>query len=181
VTSDKLRPVRSIRPCPLPPEALLARYVGAGAYTDCYATDLHGFVSHEEYVETFYTGTLFKIERLLLRLFLSKPSTDIQAKQLAAGEAANFAAWRVEDRTTNQLLMCDIGGRTRSWLMVSAASHGSTPTTRLYFGSAVVPTVSRAAGTQSMGFLFRALLGFHKIYSRALLGSARARLARLRR
>jgi hypothetical protein len=29
-----------------------------------------------------------------------------------------------------------------------------------------------------MGFVFAALLGFHKLYSRALLRSARARLAR---
>jgi hypothetical protein len=166
----------SIRPCPLPPQALLARYADAGAYTDCYSTDVARLVPHAEYVEAFYTGGLFKLERLLLSLFLSKPSTDVQARQLASGQAGNFAAWRVEDRTTNQLLMCDIGGRTRSWLMVSA-SHEPTLSTRLYFGSAVVPVISRS-GKPGMGFLFQALLGFHKAYSRALLGSARSRLAR---
>ncbi len=165
-----------IQSCPLPPKALLARYADAGAYTDCYVAQVARSVSHAEYVETFYTGGLFKVERLLLRLFLSKPSTDAQARQLAAGEIGTFAAWRVEDRTPDQLLLCDIGGRTRSWLMVSPALHQPTQNTLLYFGSAVVPRVSRSTGKSGMGLPFQALLGFHKRYSRALLGSARSRL-----
>ncbi len=71
--------------------------------------------------------------------------------------------------------MCDISGRTRSWLMVSAAE---TPGwTRLYFGSAVVPVINAATGKAEMSFLFKALLGFHKVYSRALLSSAARRLS----
>lgn len=164
-----------IRTCPLPPEALLAKYSGAGGYADCYTTELERSVSHADFVEAFYTGIVFKIERLLLRLFLSKPSTDAQAKQLAAGKVGNFSAWRVEDRTTNQLLMCDISGRTRSWLMVAPAANG--PATRLYFGSAIVPARSHSGGKPSMGVLFTAMLGFHKLYSRVLLCSACSRLA----
>lgn len=165
-----------IRPCPLPPGALLARYAGAGGFADCYATELPRAVSHAEFVEAFYTGGVFKIERLLLGWFLSMPSTDAQARQLAAGQVGNFSAWRVEARTTDQLLMRDAGGRTRSWLMVApAAGDGAT---RLYFGSAVVPAAGRSGGRQGMGFLFAALLGFHRLYSRVLLGSARSRLAR---
>ncbi len=169
-----------VQPCPLPAQALLAKYADAGAYTDCYATELAATVSQAEYVEAFYTGGLFKIERLLLGLFLCKPSTDAQAKQLATGEVGHFAAWRVEDRSNNQLLMCDVGGRTRSWLMVSPVppqepTHG----TRLYFGSAVVPVVGRSTGKPGMDLVFKSLLGFHKLYSRALLGAARSRLARL--
>ncbi|MEO8313575.1 MAG: hypothetical protein ABI645_02170 [Pseudomonadota bacterium] len=164
-----------IRSCPLPPEALLARYSGAEGYADCYTTELQRAVSHAEFVEAFYTGGVFKIERLLLKLFLSKPSTDAQVRQLAAGELEHFSAWRVEARTTNQLLMCDVGGRTRSWLMVTPAAN--SPGTHLYFGSAVVPAKSRSEDNPSMGVLFSALLGFHKFYSRILLGSARSRLA----
>ena len=48
--------------------------------------------------------------------------------------------------------------------------------TRLYFGSAVVPVVHEASGQRRMGFGFRALLGFHKLYSRILLRSAVANL-----
>ena len=168
----------SVQPCPLPPQALLAKYAETG-YVDCYTANVPRSVSHAEYIEAFYTGRLFKLERVLLSLLLSKPSTDIQARQLATGEAGDFAAWRVEGRTTDQLLMCDIGGRTRSWLMVAPASLPAQ--TQLYFGSAVVPLVNRATGRPGMGFMFKALLGFHKVYSRALLGSARSRLGVARR
>jgi hypothetical protein len=165
----------AIQACPLPPQALLRKYADADAYTDCYSAEVPRSVSHAEFVEVFYTGALFRIERLLLSLFLSRPSTDVQAKQLAVGERSTFAAWRVEDRATDQLLLCDVAGRTRSWLMVDTAS---TPhATRLYFGSAVVPIASRSTGKPAMSFAFKALLGFHKLYSRALLGSARSRLA----
>ena len=45
-------------------------------------------------------------------------------------------------------------------------------TTRLYFGSAVVPVANKSTGKGKMGFAFKALLGFHKLYSRALLHAA---------
>jgi len=146
------------------------------AYTDCFATDLPRSVSQAQYVEGFYTGGLFKIERLLLGVFISRPSTDAQAKQLAAGELSSFSAWSVEDRTADELLMRAMDGRTRSWFMVSPRPDR---TTRLYFGSAVVPVVSKKSGQPAMGFVFRVLLGFHKMYSRVLLGAARDRLAKL--
>lgn len=170
----KLHFMSSIHLSPLPPQALLSKYASMGAYTDCYATDVPRSVSQRQYVEAFYTGGVFKIERLLLGVFVSKPSTDAQAKQLAAGELSTFSAWRVEDRTADELLMRAMDGRTRSWLMVSPRPD---QTTRLYFGSAVVPVVDKESGKRSMGFVFRALLGFHKLYSRVLLGAARDRLA----
>jgi hypothetical protein len=173
--------VPSIQACALPPHALLARYASAGAYTDCFTTDVAGAVSHAAFVEVFYTGALFKVERLLLGLFIGKPSTDEQARQLAAGDANSFAAWTVEDRSTDQLLLRAIDGRTRSWLMVAPAAAEPGRGTRLYFGSAVVPAVNRSTGRASMGLPFKALLGFHKAYSRALLGSARARLTHVAR
>lgn len=166
----------SIQACPLPAHALLARYAAAGAYTDCYVAEVAGAVSHAAFVEAFYTGALFKVERRLLGLFIGKPSTDAQARQLATGEASSFAAWQVEGRAADQLLLRAIDGRTRSWLMVAPATSAPHAATRLYFGSAVVPAVSRATGKASMGWLFKALQGFHKLYSRALLGAARARL-----
>lgn len=165
-----------IQPHPLPTQALLTKYANSGAYTDCFATDIARTASHAEFVEAFYTGGLFKVERLLLRVFISRPSTDLQARQLAAGELNEFAAWRVEARAVDQLLLCAIDGRTRSWLMVSAAEVPGR--TRLYFGSAVVPVVNPSTGKSSMGFVFKALLGFHKLYSRALLSAAAARLER---
>lgn len=164
-----------IHPIPLPPDALLARYATSGAYTDCYAIELSRRIALAEYVETFYTGGIFRIERWLLRWLMSRPSTDVQARQVAQGEVEEFAAWRVEDRLDDQLLMCDVHGRTRSWFMVSPTGDGAG--TRLYFGSAVVPLRGRAGEPPRMGGGFRALLGFHKLYSRVLLSAAGRRLA----
>jgi hypothetical protein len=41
----------------------------------------------------------------------------------------------------------------------------------------VVPRVDKKTGHAKLGFTFKALLGFHKPYSRALLAAARSRLA----
>jgi hypothetical protein len=156
-----------IRPLPLPDAALLRRYAGTGAYTDCFATDVPHVIPHARYVEAFYTTPLFKLERVILKLAVRRPSSDAQARQLAAGTLERFAAWDVEQRADNQLLMCDMFGNTRSWLMVAPIDGG----TRLYFGSAVVP---KATGHKS----FKGLVAFHKLYSRALLASARSRVLR---
>jgi len=166
----------SIRPSSIPQGALLETYLRNGGYADCYVTEISGSVSQEQFVAAFYTTALFKLERLILRWAISRPSTDAQAQQLADGTLDQFAAWQVEQRGDNQLLLCDLYGRTRSWLMVTpVAGHGAV--TRLYFGSAVVPSKRSAAGRPAMGGGFNLLLGFHKLYSQLLLRAARARLA----
>jgi hypothetical protein len=162
----------AVRPCELPAEALLQRYRASGAYADCYCIDIAHTVSHADYVHAFYTTAVFRLERLVLRLFAGRPSTDAQAASLARGEANVFAAWSVEGRAPNQLLLCDFTQRTRSWLMVAPLPSG----TRLYFGSAVVPARDRRSGALRLGTGFTALLGFHKVYSRVLLSAAGARL-----
>jgi hypothetical protein len=162
----------AVRPCELPAEALLQRYRAAGAYADCYCVDVPHAVSHADYVQAFYTTAVFKLERLILRGFAARPSTDAQARSLARGETDAFAAWSVEGRAPDQLLLCDFMRRTRSWLMVAPLPAG----TRLYFGSAVVPLRDRRSGAPRLGFGFTALLGFHRVYSRVLLAAARARL-----
>ena len=168
-----------IRACALPEEALLSKYARAGAYTDCYTTETARPVSHAAYVEAFYAGPLFKVERFMLALLLSKPSTDAEARELAAGNLDTFAAWRVEERTADQLLMCDFLGYTRSWLMIGPPSRDGAASTRLYFGTAVVPARDKVSGQATWGFAFKALLGFHRLYSRALLYAARSRLTRI--
>lgn len=166
----------AIKPCPLPDAVFLKRYSRDGAYTDCYATDVAGTISQAEYVAAFYTTPVFKLERLIIKYAVSRPSTDDQARQLAAGSLDSFAAWHVEARDADQLLLCDFQHRTRSWLMAAPLTGGSEPRTRLYFGSAVVPVKNAKTGQLSLGPVFKALLGFHRIYSRILLHSAKARL-----
>ena len=168
----------TIQASPLPEHALLQAYARRGAYTDCFTTDIPGAVSHAQYVEAFYTGTLFKLERQLLAWFVARPSSDAQARELARGGRDSFAAWQVEARTDNQLLMRDISARTCSWLMTEPASRDGKPCTRLYFGSAVVPRDGGKTGEARMGPGFNALLGFHKAYSRALLSAASSRVLR---
>jgi hypothetical protein len=164
-----------MRACALADGALLSRYVGRG-YTDCYFVDVPYAVTHARYVEAFYTTWLFGLERWLLARLVAKPSSDDDVRALAAGRAESFAAWRVEDRAADQLLLSDFRGQTRSWLMTDATPDETG--TRLYFGSAVVANVDARTGRTSMGLAYRALLGFHKLYSRALLGAAVARLRR---
>ena len=168
----------SIRPCELPAGALLSRYSGSGAYADCYVAEIARTVSHADFVEAFYTTFVFKLERLILGLLVSRPSTDAQATQLAQGTLGSFAAWSVEDRAPDQLLLSDFTGRTKSWLMVAAPDSAGSPGTRLFFGSAVVPVRNRDTGRTRLGFVFSALVGFHKLYSRILLHAARSRLSR---
>src|SRR5688572_29681445 len=157
----------TIQPCDLPAGALLQKYRDQGAYTDCYATQVAWPVSQSGYVEAFYTTTVFKLERWVLQWLASRPSTDLEARQLAAGALDSFAAWRVEGQTADQLLLCDFRGDTRSWLMaVPIENDDRTEGTRLYFGSAVVPMVNARSGKATLGFAYRSLLGFHKLYSR---------------
>lgn len=166
----------TIEPCPLPDTALLARYQRDGSYTDCYSTVVAQPVPHGEYVQAFYSTALFNVERWILSWLVKRPSDDAQLRELAGGQGEAFAAWTVEARSPDQLLLCDFMGRTRSWLMVQP-EPGQTAT-RLYFGSAVVPRVDRRTGQARMGWGFHALLGFHRLYSRALLRAAQRRLQR---
>jgi hypothetical protein len=164
----------AILPRPLPDISLLSRYrLQQGAYTDCYATEITGRVSQADFVEAFYTTWVFKLERAILKWAVSKPSTDVQAAQLAQGSIDAFSAWTVEDRREDQLLLCDMHGRTRSWLMAVPLDGRSGTGTRLFFGSAVVPAKGKEA---DIGAGFRFLLGFHKLYSKVLLHAAKRRL-----
>jgi hypothetical protein len=154
-----------VRRLPLPEHALLAKFARSGAYTDCYVTAVPRNVSHAEFVEAFYTSWLFKLERLILTWFAEKPSTDPEARALSRGERENFAAWSVESRAGNQLVMLDFLAYTCSWLMVEERPAETV----LYFGS----------GVMRRTLAFRLLMPFHKLYARALLGAAGARLRRV--
>ena len=103
--------------------------------------------------------------------------------RMAGARNGTFACQMVlgseRDLAKPEVLLSDLQGRTRSWLMsVAAGTHAER--TRLYFGSAVVPVTNDRTREARMGFVFRALLGFHKVYSRILLRAAAARVARLR-
>jgi hypothetical protein len=163
----------TVTACDLPSAALLQRYRTAQGFADCYVVQVDRAVTLSQFIVAFYTTPLFKVERAILKWFARRPSTDADARALAAGESEMFAAWRVEARANDQILLADFLGRTRSWLMVESLEAGGT---RLYFGSGIVPKVDKQTGQASMGIAFNALLGFHHLYSRALLAAARKRL-----
>lgn len=160
----------------IPEHALHARYAAEGAYLDCYVTDIAHPATLAEFVTAFYTTWLFKLERWILGRTVNKPSSDAQASELAQGQRTAFAAWTQEARAENQLLMCDFQGHTRSWLMVWPHPAG----TKLYFGSMVTARRDERTGKLELGRNYRLLMGFHKLYSRALLAAARSKLRRRR-
>ena len=170
--------MNSVKPGPLPPRALLQRYVDSGDYTDCYCTEIQGTVKQAQFVAAFYTTAIFRLERFILRWLVNKPSTDADVDCLAQGSCDEFAAWTVEDRLADQLLLSDYRGRTRSWLMTATRETDSGPRTRLYFGSAVLRRSRSTGGKRRLDPGVRLLLGWHRLYSRVLLRAARARLGK---
>ena len=162
---------------PLPEHSLLFAYHAKGDYTDCLTVDVAGDVSQQQFVTAFYSSRLFKAERFILTWLVARPSTDREAGLLASGSIDSFAAWTVEGRERNQLLVCDYQGRTRSWLMVEPIMAGPGAATRVFFGTGIVSATDRKTGRKTMPLLFRLLLGFHRPYARALLRSAVTKLA----
>lgn len=159
--------------CQVPEGSLLADCRRDGAYADCYVAGIDRTVTLTQFVEAFYTSRVFRLERLILKWWLSRPSTDDDARALAAGAADTFAAWRVESRRADEILLADFTGRTRSWLKAMPVVG---PHTCLYFGSAVIPMRDAATGQPTLGRTYGLLLGFHKRYSRVLLAAAREAL-----
>jgi hypothetical protein len=156
--------VNRVQSRPLPDHALLAKFARQGANADCYVTAVPLEVTHADYVEAFYTSWLFKLERFILTWFTDKPSTDDEARELARGERETFAAWSVDSRAGNQLVMLDFMAYTCSWLMVETRPAETV----LYFGTGIM--------RRTLGF--KLLLPFHKVYARSLLAAARSRLRR---
>jgi hypothetical protein len=163
----------------VPPDALLKTFRGGahperwGRYADCFAVDVAGEVGLAEFVVAFYTSPLFGIERFLLRMLIQAPSSRADARALADGTADKFAAWYVGARTTTQLLMCDRYERTRSWFCIAPNDGGGT---RLRFGSGVAAKRDEHDAGPHRPAAFNLLLGFHVLYSQALLHAARKNL-----
>lgn len=161
-----------VQPCEVPLDSLLNRYEKGAGYADCYVAEVSGSITQEAFIEAFYTSSLFKVERTLLRYLAAKPASDADARRLAAGTATHFSAWRVEGQSASELLLADFTGRTRSWLKaVPVVGSTGARRTRLYFGSAVVPRKTRPGQRPGMGWPFHLLLGFHRLYSRLLLAA----------
>lgn len=158
---------------PLPPDSLLAAHMdriagGAGPanhYTDCFTADVPRSVTLPKLVGAFYNSPAFRPERLVLHL-IGKGSDGDDVAALAAAETQHFAAWSVEARSDNAILLEDFQRRTCSWLMTEPLA-ANAPTiagrTRLHFGSGI---------RHADGALVRALIPLHRLYAKTLLASA---------
>ena len=162
------------QPTPVPTGSFLDAYARRDAFTDCYVTSIPGGTTLPEFIEAFYTTRLFKLERWLLAKALNIPSEDQEASLLARAATERFSAWKVESRASEEILLD--AGQTRSWLSVKPLV-GPETTTTLFFGSAVVPKRSNG----KFGWVFHALLGFHRLYSKLLLAAAAKRVVALRK
>jgi hypothetical protein len=170
----------SIIQCDLPADALLRTYGGGphperwAGQGDCFCVNVRGDVRVADFVFAFYTSPAFRMERWILGVFAGAKSTDAEARALADGLGESFAIWRVGERTTTQLLMCDRYEKTRSWFRVMRLQNGGTS---LQFGSAVATRRDGRTGVARVGTGFRLLMGFHVVYSRLLLWSAKRLIA----
>jgi len=156
---------------PLPDGALLQEFADRGDYTDCFAARVPADAGFPACLEAFYTTRLFKVERIILKRLVSMPSTDTEAAQLSRGDIQTFAAWTEYKRRDDQLVMMDFRQQTCSWFMLAKPDGKHL----LYFGSAILRDQGTASG-RKMSWRYRSLLGFHRLYSRALLQAAVRRL-----
>ena len=164
--------------CALPTQSLLHKYPAHEAVVDCYQLTVSDSYSHQQFISAFYSSWLFNIERFILRLVVNKPSSPQQLQHLVCGTGDKFAVWHVEQRSDNQLLLCDDFGHTRSWLMIEAGLDSDLqPITTLYFGSAVI--IKKYPVNNKYPLSFRLLGRFHHWYSIALLRAGKNRMLKL--
>lgn len=166
----------SVETGPIPENGLLNAYARQpGCYTDCFYVDVPGTVKFSDYVHAFFNTPVFRLERKILGLFASSPSVDKDVADLASGAGDTLAMWKVEARDATQVIMAVGKSPIKTWLM-SHESSASSGATRLYFGSAVQPLEHSPSGAPRIGRMFHIFLGFHKLYSRILLWSAKRNL-----
>ena len=169
MTSGGLRALRR----PRPHGALVERYASRGDYVDCFAVDVSGAVSISELVDAFFGSRAFEPERRILRAL--GRSSPIDSTGLTTGTQERPAAWTVEARSANQVLLCDFLSFTRCWLMVEV-SPDDAARSRLYFGTAFARTRNPSAANFALRLVFSVLRPLHSAYAKILLNGAAARL-----
>ena len=161
---------------PVPRDTLLAQRMLEGDYGDSFVAEVSGDVSLAAYIVAFYSSLAFRPERTLLGL-IGRGASAADVKALAAGTAETFAAWSVEARADDQILLRDFMGQTRSWLKVeplpsSSKAVGRESSTRLLFGSGVGRSPGSGEASAIGRAIFTGLMPFHRFYARQLLAGA---------
>lgn len=148
----------SVRQVEVQPDSLLARYGSAQDYRDCFAREVAGNVTLEQFIERFYCSAAFRPERFVLGLF-GRGANNADACALARGETDRFAVWKLVERSPTAILLHSKDTGTASWLAVEAGADATT----LYFGSWV-----GNLGQSGWRFMQQA----HVMYSSVLLEGA---------
>jgi hypothetical protein len=155
--------------CDVPEGSLLAAFGGPQDYRDCFAREVAGTVTLEEFIERFYCSMAFRPERMVLGL-IGRGASNADAQALARRQADAIAVWKVVERREDEILLESRGTGTASWLAVEplpagpAATGQKIPRTRLLFGSWV-------GNLEQSGW--RVMRRPHQWYSRFLLGGVR--------
>ncbi|MEM6461777.1 MAG: hypothetical protein AAF724_07675 [Pseudomonadota bacterium] len=158
----------------VPEDSLLHAYAAReGCYTDCFFADVHGPPDLEQYVNLFFNSRAFRFERRVLSVFGRGPVTGEAIAALASGDAQRFAIWKVENRTSSELMLAVTGAPLRTWLKVDAVA-ASRDRARLMFGSVSLPSPRSRADNPRPGLAYRLFVPFHLAYSRFLLNGAAA-------
>lgn len=164
----------SVKTTSLPEESFLQSYQAQdGGYADCFV--LEGGEPNApilgDYIFAFFNSPIFRLERVLLKTFLSAPSSTADVEALAFGGGVRLASWQLEERAEDQILLAVKNTPVRTWLMVSPPSPEGGPA-RIYFGTALVPTERDKAGNPTIPAMYRRFIFFHRAYSKLLLWSA---------
>lgn len=171
--------VRAVALETLPHRASILRYRLPGNYVDCFGATLRGTIGVEQLLASFLTAPAFRPERWLLACALDMRSGDGEAQALARGDRQAFAAWSVEERDAEQVLLCDFLGHTRSWFMTEPGSEpGGGIVTRVRYGTAIVRRDMHGVAHWGWSLAFWPLLPLHRLYARILLASTLGRITR---
>ena len=150
-----------------------------GVYSDCFVATVEGHIDFQTLIDVFFDTWVFRIERLILAAAGMRPANYQALQQLASGKTDHFAAWKVVQRDTSQMLLAVPGSGIRTWLMVQPVNTDPT-STRLYFGSAIVPKPGVDGEKAQKALLRRLMNRFHLFYSKLLLSAAVKALNRRR-
>lgn len=145
----------TVHAIPVPEASLLAQFGKQSDYRDCFARDVTGDLTLDEFIERFYSALAFLPERLLLKV-LGTPASSKDARAFARGETDRFGAWEVVERKGSEMLALSKDTNTASWFAIEPLDTG----TRLKFGS-WVGSIGESG--------WKALLRPHVWYSRQLL------------
>lgn len=158
----------------VPKNTLLKTYEAMeGSEADCFQVDVEGRPDIQRFIRIFFDTWVFRLERRVLSLMGVDYATTDDVIALAKGRQSSLAAWTTLERNANEIILAFDKPTGRTWLQVSTSDEGAE-TTRLSFGSALLPKRHSSKSKPAIGKLLKASLPIHRLYARILLAAAAA-------